>query len=100
MKSCEPIERGLTLGSYHVSLPDDQPFLDRMIKLSHRERQTLLLFATGKSGKEIMQKMNIKRSTLETYKSRILIKTGCRTILEASVLMTASILGASIHDKS
>ena len=55
-------------------------------KLSHREFEIIHLFLNGKSISEISKKLNIKPSTVGTYKSRIFEKLNVSTIFELNNL--------------
>lgn len=60
----------------------DNPFLD----LSHREMEVLKHLLTGMSIQQISKEMNLRRSTIGTYKVRILAKTGARNMIELADL--------------
>ena len=51
-------------------------------KLSAREREVLKLIAEGKSRKEIGQILNISVRTLDTHRTNILLKLGCKSTAE------------------
>lgn len=51
-------------------------------KLSTREREVLKLIAQGKSRKEIGKILNISVRTLDTHRTNILIKLGCKSTAE------------------
>jgi DNA-binding CsgD family transcriptional regulator len=51
-------------------------------KLSPREREVLKLIAEGKSRKEIGKILNISVRTLDTHRTNILLKLGCRSTAE------------------
>jgi two-component system invasion response regulator UvrY len=57
-------------------------------KLSHREFEIIHLLLGGKSIAEISKKLNIKPSTVGTYKSRIFEKLSVSTFFELSNLAT------------
>ena len=50
--------------------------------LSPRERQVLKLIAEGKSRKEIGKRLNISVRTLDTHRTNILLKLGCKSTAE------------------
>lgn len=62
-------------------------------KLSHREFEIIHLFLNGKSISEISKKLNIKPSTVGTYKSRIFEKLNVATLFELNNL--AAIYGVN-----
>lgn len=49
-------------------------------KLSHREREIIRLIADGKSNTEIAENLNLSVKTIETYRSRLMIKLGIRDL--------------------
>jgi len=51
-------------------------------KLSPREREVLKLIAEGKSRKEIGKRLNISVRTLDTHRTNILLKLGCKSTAE------------------
>jgi two-component system response regulator NreC len=51
-------------------------------KLSPREREVLKLIAEGKSRKEIGKILNISVRTLDTHRTNILLKLGCKSTAE------------------
>lgn len=55
-------------------------------KLSHREFEIIHFFLNGKSISEISKKLNIKPSTVGTYKSRIFEKLSVSTLFELNNL--------------
>jgi DNA-binding NarL/FixJ family response regulator len=52
------------------------------VKLSPREREVLKLIAQGKSRKEIGKTLNISVRTLDTHRTNILLKLGCKSTAE------------------
>ena len=50
--------------------------------LSHRERQVVQHVTEGKSNKEVAAIMNISIRTVETYRARVMLKLGLRSIAE------------------
>jgi len=51
-------------------------------KLSPREREVLKLIAEGKSRKAIGKTLNISVRTLDTHRTNILLKLGCKSTAE------------------
>jgi two-component system response regulator NreC len=51
-------------------------------RLSPREREVLKLIAEGKSRKEIGKRLNISVRTLDTHRTNILLKLGCKSTAE------------------
>ena len=51
-------------------------------KLSPREKEVLKLIAEGKSRKEIGRILNISVRTLDTHRTNILLKLGCKSTAE------------------
>ncbi len=49
------------------------------IKLSNREKQVLNLLTEDKGCREIAKELNLKTTTVRTYRSRLLIKAGVST---------------------
>jgi two-component system invasion response regulator UvrY len=64
-----------------VNLSDDngKPLHD---KLSEREYQILRMIASGKTGKEIANELNLSAKTVSTYRARVLEKMGMRSNAE------------------
>ncbi len=54
----------------------------RAHSISHRERQVVQLLATGKSNKEMAAILNISVRTVETYRARVMLKLGLRSLAE------------------
>jgi DNA-binding CsgD family transcriptional regulator len=50
--------------------------------LSGRERQVLQYLAMGKSNKEMASILNISVRTVETYRARVMLKLGLRSLAE------------------
>lgn len=50
--------------------------------LSARERQVLQLLSEGKNTKEIAYALKVSMKTVETHRSNIMKKTGCRTVAD------------------
>ncbi|MEF8706852.1 MAG: LuxR C-terminal-related transcriptional regulator, partial [Candidatus Accumulibacter sp. UW27] len=50
--------------------------------LTRRERQVLELALTGKRNKEIADELGIGLRTIETHRSRVMQKLGCKSVLE------------------
>ena len=54
----------------------------RLSTLTLRESEILSLAIVGVSNKEIAQRLGISHRTVETHRSRVLVKTGVKNILE------------------
>ena len=67
-----------TSGSNHDANPFD--------RLSHRERQILLMFLQGRNPQVISDTLNISTKTVSTYKCRVLEKLGLSTDMELLTL--------------
>ena len=52
------------------------------VALSERERQLLRLIAEGRRNKEIATEMKLSINSIETYRSRLMKKTGCPSAAE------------------
>ena len=63
-------------GYHEISEEKERP------KLSPREREVLKLIAAGKSRKEIGRILNISVRTLDTHRTNILLKLGCKSTAE------------------
>lgn len=48
------------------------------VGLSRREREIVSAMADGLTSKQIARKLNLSHRTIETYRSRLLVKTGAR----------------------
>ncbi|MFP3869533.1 MAG: response regulator [Syntrophobacteria bacterium] len=55
---------------------------DPLNKLSSREKDVLKLIAAGRGRKEISKILNISVRTLDTHRSNVLMKLGCKTTAE------------------
>ena len=58
------------------------PQEERQPKLSPREKQVLKLIAAGKSRQDIGKILNISVRTLDTHRTNILLKLGCKSTAE------------------
>ena len=85
------------LGHYTATLPTMLARSEEILALSARERQTLVLFAQGFSGPEVAEQLGISRNTIDTYRRRIFVKTGAKTMAEAVALFAAQLLGAKLE---
>ena len=63
-------------GYQEIAAEKEQP------KLSPREKEVLKLIAEGKSRKEIGRILNISVRTLDTHRTNILLKLGCKSTAE------------------
>ena len=52
-------------------------------KISNRERHCLSLIANGQTTRKIAEFLNVKPSTVETWRKNIKQKLGCATIAQA-----------------
>lgn len=53
---------------------------DKSSSLTKREREVLIGISEGQSSKEIANSLNISHRTVETYRLRIMKKSGCRSV--------------------
>ena len=67
-------------GQMFVSQHPDEEELQQ--KLSPREKEVLRLIAEGKSRKEISRTLSISVRTLDTHRTNILLKLGCKNTAE------------------
>ena len=51
---------------------------EAVIELSRREREIVSAMGDGLTSKQIARKLNLSHRTIETYRSRLLVKTGAR----------------------
>ena len=72
-----PSISGEHINGYSQALEEKQP-----PKLSHREKEVLRLIAQGKSRQEISTVLNISVRTLDTHRTNILMKLGCKSTAE------------------
>jgi DNA-binding NarL/FixJ family response regulator len=54
----------------------------RVHRLSDRERQVLHHLAMGKSNREMASILNVSVRTVETYRARVMLKLGLRSLAE------------------
>lgn len=59
-------------------LGEDDPAAVPESRLSNREMQVLLQLAAGQTSRETAERLCLSLSTVETYRSRVLDKLGCR----------------------
>lgn len=69
---------------------------ERLALLSDRERDVLRLAVGGLTNKEIARRLGISHRTVEVHRSRILLKTGCSTLLGLAQLAAEG--GLAIDD--
>jgi RNA polymerase sigma factor (sigma-70 family) len=62
---------------------DRRAFKTRLDKLSQRERQVLDLALTGMQNKEIARMLDLSHRTVEVHRSRIFLKLGVTSVVEA-----------------
>jgi len=62
---------------------------ERLLRLTAREREILMLAAAGHANKIIARRLGISHRTVETHRSRILHKTGTVNLLELSQVAAA-----------
>ncbi|MBI4756541.1 MAG: response regulator transcription factor [Betaproteobacteria bacterium] len=55
---------------------------ERMTSLTEREREILTRALAGQTNKDIARNLGISHRTVETYRSRLLLKTGAASLLE------------------
>ena len=55
---------------------EKQKQADALKKLSARERQVLVLVVEGRTSKEIARIVGVKPASVDTYRSRIMVKLG------------------------
>lgn len=71
-------------------------FMDRLRKLSGRERDVLALALNGMASREIAERLRISLRTVEGHRARIYLKTRSASLMELS--REASDLGLAIGD--
>jgi FixJ family two-component response regulator len=74
----------------YVKDKDDLDFRNRINGLTHREKEILNLAIGGLPNKEIAQRLGISFRTVETHRTRILIKTSTTNFLELARKCEAS----------
>ena len=62
----------------------------RIISLTNREREVMLLAVDGLPNKEIARSLGISHRTVEIHKSRVLYKTGADSLLDLARIAEAS----------
>ncbi len=71
-----------SLSGENLDIYRQPPVEKQRPKLSAREREVLKLIAEGKSRKEIGKILNISVRTLDTHRTNILLKLGCKSTAE------------------
>jgi two-component system response regulator NreC len=71
-----------SLSGENIDIYRQPPVEKQQPKLSAREREVLKLIAEGKSRKEIGKILNISVRTLDTHRTNILLKLGCKSTAE------------------
>lgn len=84
------------LGDYILKMPHQLCTSNIQLPLSPREKQALFLFAIGYTGPEVAETLGVTSNTVGTFKRRIFMKTGTKTIAEAATLATAYALGGTL----
>ncbi len=69
-------------------------FESRLLKLTSREREVLLLALSGMANKEIAQRLNTSLRTIEGHRARIYLKTDVASLLELA--QKASAVGVTL----
>lgn len=84
------IDRVQTILQHEIQLAAEgkgkQDFINRIAKLTSRERELLPMVLAGTLNKEIAQQMSISHRTVERHRIRILKKTGTTNFLELAHL--------------
>ena len=62
----------------------------RLVSLTPREREVMLLIVAGNANKEIATKLNLSTRTIETHRGHILEKTGAQSLADLIELAIAS----------
>jgi two-component system response regulator NreC len=71
-----------SLSSDNIDGQPQPPQEERQPKLSPREKEVLKLIAAGKSRQDIGKILNISVRTLDTHRTNILLKLGCKSTAE------------------
>ena len=71
-----------SLSSENIDGHPQPPQEERQPKLSPREKEVLKLIAAGKSRQDIGKILNISVRTLDTHRTNILLKLGCKSTAE------------------
>ena len=71
-----------SISGHPVEGYDEIGEMKKQPKLSPREREVLKLIAEGKSRKEIGKILSISVRTLDTHRTNILLKLGCKSTAE------------------
>lgn len=66
------------------------PEVDGTIELSRREREIVGALGDGLTSKQIARLLNLSHRTVETYRSRLLIKTGARNTAQLLNLLQSN----------
>jgi two-component system response regulator NreC len=64
-------------------ISNKQSSIKKVQRLSEQELHCLSLTSQGKTTKEIARMLDISIFTVNTYKRRIMVKLGCKTISQA-----------------
>jgi DNA-binding NarL/FixJ family response regulator len=75
---CQKISEAV-IGDY-INLQEGAPARSPLNRLSAREREVLQLIAEGKTSKEIGQMLLLSPKTVETYRSRLMVKLGIKDV--------------------
>lgn len=87
------------LGRFEIQLAGCETELHQRIGLSPREWQTLKLIADGQTSPEIAHRLNVQRSTIDTFKKRIFEKLEVNSAVEASSLAMALLSGVRMRER-
>ena len=99
----KPFDEDVLLERIHEAIQHDQANRaaemrrlnadNRLMSLTPREREVMLLVAAGKSNKEIAAELRLSHRTVEIHRARVMEKSGAESLPDLIELVTASGIG-------
>ncbi len=83
------VREALKLGSPQLSHEANRPVVSpRLLALTAREREVMLLTIEGQTSKEIARQLSISYRTVESHRAHILRKTGASNLIELARIVS------------